>query len=92
MEITAFASLTRNVIRDNGFDNFIPVACLPARREIRGLDGIGPESDLETASIDWAISLVDEAEEFLVSFKVAETQFKVVRRVNGTFESEIFEA
>ncbi|MTW11092.1 hypothetical protein GM658_10805 [Pseudoduganella eburnea] len=66
MEITAFAALTRNVIRDNGFDDFIPVARLPARHEIRGLDGIDHESE--------------------------ETQFKIVRRLNGTFDSGIFEA
>lgn len=91
MEIVTFAALTQNVIRDNGFDDFIPVACLPERREVRGLDGVDPGSNIEAKAIAWAASLVEKSEEFLVSFKISETQFKVVRRLNGQFESTIFE-
>jgi hypothetical protein len=90
MELSDFASLTQNVIRDDGFDDFIPVACLPGRREIRGLDGLPAGSDVEVASIDWATSLADETEEFLVAFKVTANQFKVVRRLNGVMESAVF--
>jgi hypothetical protein len=86
MELSDFAALTQNIIRDNGFDDFIPVACLPGRREIRGLDGLPDDVDVET----WAASLADETEEFLVAFKFTDSQFKVFRRLNGAMESAIF--
>ena len=91
MDIAAFAALTQNVIRDNGFDDFIPVACLPERREIRGLDGLDPASDTEAEAVAWATSLVEKSEEFLVSFKISDSLFKVTRRLGGEFESAIFE-
>lgn len=90
MELSDFAALTQNIIRDNGFDDFIPVACLPGRREIRGLDGLPDDVDVETESIGWAASLADETEEFLVAFKFTDSQFKVFRRQNGAMESAIF--
>lgn len=90
MELSDFAVLTQNVIRDDGFDDFIPVACLPGRREICGLDGLPAGSDVEAESIKWATSLADETEEFLVAFKFTGNQFKVVRRLDGVIESAIF--
>jgi hypothetical protein len=90
MERSDFAALTQNVIRDDGFGDFIPVACLPERREIRGLDGLPADSDVEVESIGWATSLAEETEEFLVAFKLTIDQFKVVRRLNGVMESAVF--
>lgn len=90
MDIAAFAKITQNIIRDNGFDDFIPVACFPARREIRGLEGLGPGLDVEKEALDWANSLAESSEEFLVAFKIDETLFKIVRRQNGVIESENF--
>lgn len=90
MELSDFAALTQNIIRDNGFDDFIPVACLPGRREIRGLDGLPDDADVEAESVGWAASLADETEEFLVAFKFTNSQFKVYRRLNGAMESAIF--
>jgi len=90
MEISDFAALTQNIIRDNGFDDFVPVACLPGRREIRGLDGLPENADVEAESIGWATALADETEEFLIAFKFTESQFKVFRRLNGAMESAVF--
>jgi hypothetical protein len=90
MELSDFAALTQNVIRDDGFDDFVPVACLPGRREIRGLDGLSGDADVEAASVGWATALADETEEFLVALKFTATQFKVVPRRNGAMESAIF--
>lgn len=90
MELAAFAELTRKIIRDNGFDEFIPVACLPDRRELRGLDGLSRELDVEKESIAWANSLAEPSEEFLLAFKVTATQFKVIRRLDGVLESAIY--
>lgn len=90
MELAAFAELTQKIIRDNGFDDFIPVACFPVRRELRGLDGLKPELDVEKESIAWATSLAEQPEEFLLAFKVTATQFKVIRRLDGVLESAIY--
>lgn len=90
MELSDFAALTQTVIRDDGFDDFVPVACLPGRREIRGLDGLPGDADVEAESVGWASALADETEEFLVAFKFTNSHFKVVRRLNGAMESAIF--
>jgi hypothetical protein len=90
MELSDFAALTQKIIRDNGFDDFIPVACLPGRREIRGLDGLPQNADVEAESISWATTLADETEEFLVAFKFTDSQFKVSRRLNGAMESAVY--
>ena len=90
MDIEAFAGITQNIIRDNGFDDFIPVACFPERREIRGLEGKAPGADIEKEALDWATSLAEQSEEFLVAFKVSDSQFKIVRYLHGALESAIF--
>ncbi len=90
MQPSDFAAITRNVIAKQGFDEFLPTACLPMRREIRALASLPPDIDVEVAALQWATSLVASGEEFLVAFKISPTQFKVVRHVGGASESEVF--
>lgn len=90
MELSDFAALPQNVTRDDGFDDFIPVACFPERRALRGLNGLPDDADVEAESLAWATALAGETEEFLVTFKFTSNQFKVVRRLNGAMESAIY--
>lgn len=83
----AFASLTQRVIWDQGFAEFLPVACFPARRKILTLAEIPPRVDLKNIAIKWAKSLAKPHEEYFVAFKQSESEFKVIRR-EGTTEKQ----
>jgi len=54
MSPSKFAAITRNVIRAQGFDQFLPVACFPARRDIRTPAGAPDDIDLEAIATKWA--------------------------------------
>lgn len=45
MNIENFASITRNVIRENGFEEFQPTVCLPERKDVRSLAGVPRDED-----------------------------------------------
>lgn len=93
MELDAFAGITRNVIANQGFDDFLPVACFPERREIRALDGLPSSEDLEEAVLRWAASQTKKvSEEYLVAFKCSISQFKVIRISAGNREHQVFDA
>ena len=90
MKPCEFAAITQNVIRNQGFDEFLPVACFPERREIRALADIPRDEDTETVAIEWGRSLAKSEEEFLVAFKFSPTEFKIIRVAGRDLEHEIF--
>ena len=90
MKPREFAAITRNVIDNQGFDEFLPVACFPERREIRALADVPEDEDIETVAIEWGRSLAKSDEEFLIAFKYSPTEFKIVRVVGRDLEHEIF--
>ena len=92
MEATAFAEITRSVIAKQGFDGFLPVACFPERREIRALEGVPPSESPEEATLQWASSIADGNEEFLIAFKCSETEFKIIRCLGSEREHHVFGA
>jgi len=93
MEALAFAGITRNVIANEGFDDFLPVACFPERGEIRALEGVPSSKDLEGEVLRWAAALRNNAsEEFLVAFKCSASHFKIVRVIGGQDEHHVFDA
>jgi hypothetical protein len=91
MDTAAFAHITRRVIADDGgLDKFLPVACYPARREIRALEGLPAAIDLEVAVLEWARKGCDDPnEECLVAFRHTSSEFKIVRFVGAAEEHEI---
>jgi len=92
MSPSEFAAITRNVIRTQGFAEFLPVACYPERRDIRTLAGAPSGSGLEAIATKWATGLATPGEEFLVAFKFSSTEFKVIRFADGHNEHQIFAA
>ena len=48
-------------------------------------------ADLEAIALEWAANGAVGDEEFLVAFKTAPTQFKVIRRHRGTHEEAVFD-
>lgn len=89
--VDEFASITRNVIARDGFDDYLPTALYPNRKEVVVLEGVPEGSDLEPIVLTWASKAALGDEEFLVAFKVASTKFKVIRRHSGRQEEKVFD-
>jgi len=81
-----FATITQRVIARDGFDEFRPTACYPARRRLAVLAGVPPHVDIESASTTWALKNASSNEEILVAFRVSSARFKIVRIAEGFTE------
>jgi hypothetical protein len=90
MNLADFAAITGRIINDQGIDDFLPTLCLPGRRELRALDSAPEDENLEAAVLDWAASIAEPNEEFLIAFKLSRSEVKVIRRSASADESEIF--
>jgi hypothetical protein len=80
MTLDQFATITRQVIVKEGFANFQPTACYPARREVKTLAGLPSDIDPESPVLEWAARSAAPGEEFLVAFKVTTECFRIIRR------------
>ena len=87
--VEEFAQITRNVIAHKGFDEFNPTTLYPTRRHIAALEGVPPDAEVEAIALEWAADIAVGDEEFLVAFKIGPTQFKVIRRHEGTYEAAV---
>lgn len=92
MNIEHFASITRNVIRENGFEEFQPTVCLPERKDVRSLAGVPGDEEQEPIALRWAAGIARPDEEYLVAFKCTSTEFKVFRFERGNSESQVYAA
>jgi len=90
--VDEFASITKKIIERDGFDDYLPTALYPNRKDVVVLEGVPEGSDLEPIVMKWAIKGAIGDEEFLVAFKVAPTKFKVIRRYSGGQEEKVFDA
>ena len=86
MTLDEFATITQRVIARDGFEEYQPTACYPARRHLAVLAGVPPHVDIESASTSWALKNAISNEEVLVAFRIAPAQFKVVRIAEGVTE------
>ena len=92
MLIEQVATITQNVIREQGFRGFQPTVCFPERRDIRALAGVPENEAHEPIGLRWAAGLAKPEEEYLVAFKHSATEFKVVRFMSGTQEHQVYVA
>jgi hypothetical protein len=90
MKIEKFAAITRNVIRNQGFDGFQPTVCFPEREEVRALAGVPEDEAHEPIALRWAAELAKPDEEYLVAFKHSAVEFKVVRFLPGNQEHQVY--
>ena len=90
MTIEQFAALTQNVIAANGFDDFLPTACYPGRREVTALEGLPPDVEVGPAVLKWAAKRAKRGELHLVAFKSSPSEFTVVRVRGSKRESAVF--
>jgi hypothetical protein len=91
MTVEEFAAMTQPVIAANRFDEFLPTACYPKRREVAALEGLPPDIAPEAAVLKWAAKKAKRGELFLVAFKSGPTQFTVMRVQGAQRESAVFE-
>jgi len=54
MTLDEFSDTTQRIISNDGFEEYQPTACYPARREIKVLTGLPPDIEPENAVLDWA--------------------------------------
>ena len=90
MTLDEFASLTRRVIAEDGFEDYAPTAIYPGRSFLQVLSGASAVEDVEKAALDWAAKDARNGEEFLVAFKIGNDRFKVIRCIGPYSENEIF--
>jgi len=90
MTLEEFATTTRHVISENGFEDYAPTAIYPVRALIKILTGVPSEVDTEQVALKWAGQDVGNEEEFLVAFKVDDSHFKVIRKIGPYSEDEVF--
>jgi hypothetical protein len=92
LAVEHFATITRRIIAQDGFDDYLPTAVYPDRNVVVVLEGAPEGGDLEAIAVNWAAEGAIGNEEFLVAFKVGPRHFKVIRRHPGGEEAEVFEA
>ncbi|WP_165074317.1 hypothetical protein [Paludisphaera rhizosphaerae] len=90
MQLEEFARMTRRVISNQGFDDYLPTAIFPGRQMIMVLEGIPVDVDVEKAALAWASRKAQADEEFLVAYKSSDDHFKVARRADGKFEVAVY--
>jgi len=88
--LETFATITRNVVADGEFVEFLPTVLYPERRQLAALEGIPAGADTESIAVEWATEGALGKEEFLVAFRVSDSEFKIVRRFAEGFEAGIF--
>ena len=87
-----FAAMTKRIIASDGFDNYLPTAFYPGRRQVVVLEGAPQGPELESIAVKWAERGAVGGEEFLVAFKFGPDRFKVVRRCAGVHEDVVDDA
>ena len=92
MQVEQFAAMTRNVIAEQGIEEFQPTACFPQRRDIRALAGVPEDEAHEPIALQWAAELAEDGEEYFVAFKHSITEFKVVHFLLGKAEHNTYAA
>jgi hypothetical protein len=90
MTLDEFAIITKRVIANDGFEEYLPTVCYPVRRHVKTLVGLPSDVKPDEPVLEWASEGAEDGEEFLVSFKVDESHFKIIRRVGPYSEDETY--
>ena len=91
MTLDEFATITQRVIARDGFEEFQPTACYPARQTLAVLAGVPSDVDIQLASTSWALKKAEPNEEVLIAFRTAPAQFKIVRFADGLTQEGLYD-
>jgi hypothetical protein len=75
--------MTHSVIEQDGLAEYLPTLVLPQRNDVRVLEGVPEDEDIEVAAKGWAERIADANEDFILAFKADANHFKVIARVSG---------
>ena len=78
-----FVQMTQRIIREDGFDNYLPTLLLPATRQVRVLDQPEDDQGRPVALSDWIAGQVAPDEDFLIAFRMDDAHFMVLGRLAG---------
>jgi hypothetical protein len=81
--IDQFIAMTRRIIAKDGFQDYLPTLLLPSRKDVRVLEGVPDDEDLEKVVEGWAARIAGPEEDYLAAFKFDDAHFKVLARLNG---------
>jgi hypothetical protein len=93
MTIDEFASMTKRIIEQEGFKDYLPTLCFPGRQHIMVLEGISDDkqSDVRRIAFEWALDKAQGDEEFLLAYKEDADHFRIIRRCAGHFADKLFQ-
>jgi len=86
-----FVEMTRQIIRDDGFEDYLPTLVLPGRQEIFVLEADLAGDDHEQPAREFALGHLSGAEDYLLAFKKDRWHFKVVGRIDGRLQERVCE-
>lgn len=89
--IDQFIAMTRSLIARDGFDGYLPTLLLPARKDVRVLEGAPSSENVRTVVTDWVNRTVKPEEDFIVAYKIDSRHFTVISRLAGTTEERTCE-
>lgn len=81
--IEQFIAMTRRIIAHDGFEDYLPTLLLPSRKDVRVLEDVPSDEDIESVVESWVARIAAPEEDFLAAFKTNDTHFKVLARLNG---------
>ena len=89
-EIEQFIETTRNVIQEDGFDDYLPTLLFPDRYEIYVLEAEFDSDNHEAVVQDWLADQVGDEDNFLVAFKIDPQHFKLLGRLDDVHHERVY--
>lgn len=87
--IDRFIQITRAVIEEDGFDGYLPTLLLPQQNEVLVLDDLPDEVDIGQAALDWAGAIAGQEQDYFLAFKLDDSHFKVIARLDGQTSEQV---
>ncbi len=91
MTLAHFIALTRDVIAEDGIDDYLPTLMFPKSRRICVIESVPESVDVEAFAKDWAANtLTAPSDDYYLAFKADHEHFKVITQKDGITTEELF--
>lgn len=87
--IESFIAITRDIIAEDGLEDFLPTLMFPDRNAVHVLENASDAINHETEALAWAGQAVPSDESYLLAYRVDEQHFKVVGRIGCKQEERL---